>query len=269
MVVRCSENETLVGELQKGAKRMEDDLKKWTEEVRKNRTECYELNNYTTTQLVILRRQLGRMKTHGGTSAIDPGVMLLLHSISPDLTPAAIKDSVQNILIEMAHSECEVAEPMCTAQPDMFSQQALPLSVHDNLYSNRESCASKGTMNVNQFEPKVILDSVAVDGIKSNSATTSQGKQSSTLCVEQLSGRFKDIYINLTSTFGYQPKLVLSALEHCSDDRYAAEIWCQEHMDSFDAADDDDDGVLYSESDEEPMEETEQKSNYQSETHGK
>ena len=269
MIARCSDNELLVGELQKEARRMEDDLNKWKDEVKKSRMEYYQLNNYTTAQLVILRRELGKMKNNSGTAIVDPRVMLLLHSISTDLTPDAVKDSVSNFLLEIASAENRT-EAMPIEQHDKGCKKASPVSISENLLTHHQSVPLVGSVNLNQYATNVFLDSVSVD-IK-QSGTISHSKLSATcmLSVEELSGKLKDTYINLTSTFGYSSKLVLSALEHCGEDRYAAEQWCMDHMDSYAEVETHiDDEVSHSESEEEPMDHNEQELEHQNRSSGK
>ena len=210
---------------------MEDDLNKWKDEVKKSRMEYYQLNNYTTAQLVVLRRELGKMKTNCVVTAVDPGVMLLLYSISPDLTPAAVKDSVQNFLIERASTVNHGVETIFTEQHGKFTVQACPSSIKENLHAHHQSSNPLiGTVNVNKFEPNVILQSASVD--MEQSSTTSQGKPSDVLSVKKLSGKQKETYVNLTSSYGFPAGLVLSALEHCGEDRFSAQQWCLDHMDS-------------------------------------
>ena len=266
MIARCSDNELLVDELQKEARKMEDDLNKWKDEVKKSRIEYYELNNYTAAQLVILRRELGKMRNNSGAATVDPRVMLLLHSISTDLTPDAVKDSVSNFLLEITSAEnTNSTEAMFIEQHDRVCKQASPVSISENLLTHRTLI---GPVNLNQFATNVVLDSVSV-GIK-QSGTIPHSKLSAVLSVEELSGKLKDIYINLASTFGYSSKLILGALEHCGEDRYAAEQWCMDHMDSY--AEDETPlhgEVSQSESEEEPMDHDAEELEQQNRSSGK
>lgn len=268
MIARCSDNELLVDLLQKEARRMEDDLNKWKDEVKKSRMEYYELNNYTTAQLVILRRELGKIKINSGAATADPQVMLLLHSISTDLTPDAVKDSVSKFLLEIASAENRT-EAMSIEQHDNVCKQASPVSVSENLHAHHQSAPLVGSVNLNQFATNVVLDSVSVD-IK-QSGTISHSKLSAMLSVEELSGKLKDTYVNLTCVFGYSSKLVLGALEHCGEDRFAVDQWCMDHMeDSYaEVETHPDDEVSHSESEEEPMDHNEQELEHQNRSSGK
>eukprot|EP00731_Ephydatia_muelleri_P024237 Em0016g508a len=255
MDIPCTDKESLVDKLQGMARKMEDDLKKWNEEVKGSRSTFYELNNYTTAQLVKLRKELGKMRANGGVAVVEPGVMLLLQSISPDLTPAALKDSVLNFLMEAASPENQRTEAMLCSQHGEFSKQPV-LSGNENLNAHHQPPSAVGPLNVNRFETNVILDAIESDAIKPTS---------SRLTIEQLTGKLKDAFINLTSTYGFPPRLVLSALEQCGEDKYAAEDWCNEHLMAFTESEAQlDDEATYPESREEQMDQTEQESESQS-----
>ena len=267
MVIPCTDSEVLVDRLQGVARKMEDDLKQWNEEVKGRRLMFYELNNYTTAQLVKLRKELGKMRANGGVAVVEPGVMLLLQSIAPDLTPAAVKDSVLNFLMEAASPENQRTEAMLCSHVE-FSKQPSVLSGNENLNVHHQPPSAIGPLNVNRFETNVILDTIKSDTIKST--TVSQGKLSSVLTFEQLTGKLKDAFINLTSTFGFPPRLVLSALEQCGEDKYAAEDWCNEHLMAFTESEAQlDDEVAYPELQEEQMNQTEHQSESLSKVNGK
>ena len=260
MDIPCTDSKSLVDKLQGVARKMEDDLKKWNEEVKGSRSTFYELNNYTTAQLVKLRKELGKMRANGGVAVVEPGVMLLLQSISPDLTPAAVKDSVLNFLMEAASPENQRTEAMLCSQHGEFSKQPV-LSGNENLNAHHQPPSAIGLLNVNRFETNVILDAIKSDAIKPTS---------SRLTIEQLTGKVKDAFINLTSTYGFPPRLVLSALEQCGEDKYAAEDWCNEHLMAFTESEAQlDDEATYPESREEQMDLTEQQSESQSKINGK
>ena len=260
MDIPCTDKESLVDKLQGMARKMEDDLKKWNEEVKGSRSTFYELNNYTTAQLVKLRKELGKMRANGGVAVVEPGVMLLLQSISPDLTPAALKDSVLNFLMEAASPENQRTEAMLCSQHGEFSKQPV-LSGNENLNAHHQPPSAVGPLNVNRFETNVILDAIESDAIKPTS---------SRLTIEQLTGKLKDAFINLTSTYGFPPRLVLSALEQCGEDKYAAEDWCNEHLMAFTESEAQlDDEATYPESREEQMDQTEQESESQSKAYSK
>lgn len=76
----------IVDQLQTMASGMETDLGKWKDEVQDTRGKFYQLNYFTTQQLLQLRRELGRFKDPSNRGTIKPQVMALLQSISRDIT---------------------------------------------------------------------------------------------------------------------------------------------------------------------------------------
>ena len=86
----------LVEDLQKRAKRMEDELDEWNQTVTLARNKFYELNYYTTRQLLILRSELGKIKSLGLESRQQylGQVMTLLESLSCEITPTDLKKVV-------------------------------------------------------------------------------------------------------------------------------------------------------------------------------
>ena len=96
-VIPCSLNK--VDKLQHITASLEDELLKWKKEVAKNCHTYYELNNYTTSQLLYLRRQIGNLKA-GANAPISYKALMLLNSISYAVTPSNVKQTVQNCLME-------------------------------------------------------------------------------------------------------------------------------------------------------------------------
>ena len=91
---------SLVEDLQKQAKVMEDELDRWNKEVAEARRQFYELNYYTTRQLLVLRSELGKMKNPGSTITQQAQVMALLESISSEINLANVMLVVQQVVSE-------------------------------------------------------------------------------------------------------------------------------------------------------------------------
>ena len=89
----------LIEDLQGQAKDMEDELERWNKEVTLARKRFYELNYYTTRQLLVLRGELGRLKVPGQSSKSQQWgqVMALLESISSAVTLPVLAKIVQDI----------------------------------------------------------------------------------------------------------------------------------------------------------------------------
>lgn len=98
--VGCSTDRQVIDELQSQASDMEDELSQWEDDV-KSRRECfYELNYYTTLQLLALRRELGRLKDPSKAVSISPEVLALLQSISTQVDPTHVINAVNQVLLD-------------------------------------------------------------------------------------------------------------------------------------------------------------------------
>ena len=85
----CSSN--LTNELQHLTE-MKCELTAWKEEVAKQRQKFYELNYYTTLQLLYLRKELcEKSLLH------SPNVLTLLLSISPDVQNSSVEEAIQYV----------------------------------------------------------------------------------------------------------------------------------------------------------------------------
>ena len=105
----------VVRQLQVQAREMETELFNWKEKVKQTRDRFYELNYYTTFQLLTLRRELGALKNSQETSVISPNVLALLQSISLDITSDVVCDAVKQIMTqEIEQSSVDTQEPMDT-----------------------------------------------------------------------------------------------------------------------------------------------------------
>ena len=93
----------MVDTLQQQAKDMEEELQVWEDQVRQTRKQYYELNYYTTLQLLTLRKELGRLKTSGQPRAhtqINPHVLALLESISTEISSPDVWEAVESVTAE-------------------------------------------------------------------------------------------------------------------------------------------------------------------------
>ena len=87
----------MVNALQQQAKDMEKELQIWEEEVQQVRNKYYELNYYTTVQLLALCKELGRLKTFSQPhfcTEISPHILALLESISAEMSLPYIWEAV-------------------------------------------------------------------------------------------------------------------------------------------------------------------------------
>lgn len=126
--VPCSADPNLVGMLQKKAKEMEDELAEWKETVKSKREDYYELNYFTTLQLLALRRELGRVFNSNQVATVSPDVLALLQSVSSHVTAKEISCVCGELATEpfsvsmdyslMETEEIEDAETFSASAPD-------------------------------------------------------------------------------------------------------------------------------------------------------
>ncbi len=90
----CCRDDDIVNRLEKQAKRMERDLRNWSDTILQRRNEFYHLNYFTTQQLLFLRKELGCFREACGNRHMKPEVMALLRGISREIT-------LQNVRSEM------------------------------------------------------------------------------------------------------------------------------------------------------------------------
>lgn len=83
MILPCKKN--VLAELKKVSKEIESRLEEWKKEIEDCREKFYDLNYYTTRQLLILRKELGQIK-YSAASTIGPQVLTLLQYISSSVT---------------------------------------------------------------------------------------------------------------------------------------------------------------------------------------
>ena len=101
----CGTDEVLK-KLQSQASEMEKDLKDWKEQLSCRRDQFYELNYFTTPQLLLLREELGQFKNNPeNTDPLKHEVMSLLHSLSQKITSNAVKEYVLTINATSAEQE--------------------------------------------------------------------------------------------------------------------------------------------------------------------
>lgn len=90
--VPCSVDSAIINSLQNQAKKMEVELDNWKDSVHNSRQDFYELNYYTTVQLLALRRELSMERD------VAPNVLFLLLSISSEVTSSNVREIVTHVI---------------------------------------------------------------------------------------------------------------------------------------------------------------------------
>ena len=189
----------VVERLQQEASKLEADLEQWKHEIQEQREQFYELNYYTTKQLLLLREELGRLQ-EPGENVVKPEAMALLHSISRNITDNEVKMCVLNVV---------------TTKDDVRED------ADDNLESTHESAAPNFT---SPSSSSAIVADVHVVKSESSKCSTPQAKQKQ----DDLSPVQKAILLDIMENFEYDKKLILLAFDHCDNpnDHNTVVTWC-------------------------------------------
>ena len=96
--VPCTPNREVVNALQELATNMELELEKWNENVKCARKKYYELNYYTTLQLLSLREKLGIFKASPVNNVVSPNILVLLQSVRSEIDQALVAKAVRRAI---------------------------------------------------------------------------------------------------------------------------------------------------------------------------
>ena len=239
----------IVNSLQVRASVMEKDLDDWKRELSLHRNQFYELNYFTTPQLLSLREELGQFKgSNISAKPVKQEVMTLLQCISRQLSSDSVKDEVQTVNGILAEQQF-LQEQFSHGKPSqsyssgyepptrLLSDNSNTLSVgmdHNmstpaaELYSNRETIDNR------------VASIIPAAKLVAEVLKTSSGPQLK-LTDEDLTDQQKVIIDNLKEMCGYSRKLILLAFERCArpDIEEAVMNWCNDNQGNFDFTDSD------------------------------
>ncbi len=215
---------------------LERDMIIWKQNVESAREKYYELNYFTTLQLLQLRKELGILSQTGTNHKVDRNVLMLLKSVSPQVSSRMVKDSLQ-----------------AAVQPEpMGGEETIPIADNVSATSeNKDSLPAAG-----QPEPMGGEEAIPVaDNVSANSAiqldctlpiAISEPLPSlmPTLIFEDLNELQKSIYTTLIE-MNYSKGHVLRAFQECQNVEYfAIETWCDTNEDLFYERDVDEDQIV-------------------------
>ena len=232
-----------VEELKKVASKMEVDLDKWKKEIQEKRDEFYELNYYTTQQLLLLREELGRLK-EPREDQVKPHAMALLQSISREVPADAMKRYVQQVASILEQQRAAIASNReNTIKEPVTSFSHVQLSVQN---AAKPTVMSASSLTA-EASSALMADLLKSEGAKT-SAPLAQTQE------HELTNDRKAILVNLEQNFEYSRQLILLAFERCDNpsDKNEVSRWCLKNQDKYNYEDEDED-----EEDDEPMEEEE------------
>ena len=212
----------MVDTLQQQAKGMEEELQAWEDQVRCTREQYYELNYYTTLQLLTLRKELGRLKTSDQPRAntqINPHVLALLASISTEITSSDVWEVVNGVI---ADRQGEGGGEACqfSTQEKMTASVAGPIS--------------QVVESVQSSEPSVAKDILASADLHASASTSTANLQQPKLTQDNLTEKQKVIFDNLMDC-DYPEQVILRALEEFGGSQYEAEEWILENASEYEA----------------------------------
>ena len=217
-----------VAELNTRAKEMENALIEWEDEVKKSRTHYYELNYYTTRQLLRLRKELG-LSRHNPHRQIDPEVLALLQSISQDVT----LENLHSVLTDLEKVKVDL-QAVASLVPHEAYEDEVEMQLSDSEMPPLEP-EEPGPSNVHPVENLHVLESPTLTALPSSGTVKPQ------LTEQELTDVQKQILTNMVEYQGYPRLLVLKAFEECDEtaNDYDIQVWCGENEDlKFDGDDD-------------------------------
>ena len=221
----------LVDALKNIAKQMECGLEDWKNKVERSRKGHYELNYYTTLQLLGLRKELALIRSKSGKQC-SPEVLALLQSISPNLTVEDVHDAIMPL--QASSSSIELMpknSPIVTVEEELsdgaeeLGQFSTPISLtrDQSMQSSQDSSGA------------IPPSSESYDSTPCEAADEHMLSRPAILKEENLRAQQKDIFTDLVGYQGYSKGLVLKALEVSSSesDLYDIQHWCDENQNKF------------------------------------
>ena len=225
----------VVDQLQHVASNLEDDLKQWKHEIQEQRNQFYELNYYTTQQLLLLRKELGRLQ-EPRENTVKPEAMALLLSISRDVSGDVMKEYVLDVTQKEQQKVMVLASTIAQAEDHVS-------------FTGQPSEQSAQPEPVDPTISAVVIDLLESEATKTSTPRAIQ--QEDDLGVEH-----KAILANIRNNFGCHKQLILLAFEQCENsyDLHAVTAWCMDNQSKYTYDDDDDEEE--EEEEEEPFTET-------------
>ena len=238
----------IVNSLQVQASTMEKDLDDWKCELSLHRDRFYELNYFTTPQLLSLREELGQFKgSEILAKPVKQEVMTLLQCISRHLSSDSVKNEVQTVnglLAEqwLLHEQNSRGKPSQSYSSDNEPPMRLPSDNSNTLSVGMDHNMSTPAAEQHTNRETIENRAASIPGAKlvAEVLKTSSGPQPK-LTDEDLTDQQKVIIDNLKEMCGYSRKLILLAFERCArpDIEEAVMNWCNYNQGNFDFTDSD------------------------------
>ena len=235
----------MVNTLQQQAKHMEEELRKWEDEVQQARKEYYELNYYTTMQLLTLRKELGKLKTSRQPHD-SPHVLALLESISTELSPACVCKVVKSVTMEEQKETTGIINRPVWTSFSVPGVAWLGLACVGLAWLAWLGVVSFGLGSTClawlglAWLGMVWFGFSYANDILASARASHVSLQQPMLSYDQLNVKQREIFDNLMNC-GYSKRLILRALEIFGD-QHEAENWITENANQHGSSDDDSEG---------------------------
>lgn len=207
----------IVADLQKIACTMEADLEKCNEEIEYHRENYYELNYFTTQQLLQLQEELGRFRNPEMTK-LSPVTLSLLQSVSRQVNSEMVKETIDITLTQEESTSSKTADH----EVPEFHNLSHSASAHNQHLGQVVLRNTSAIMD----------DMLAIEGNKTDAPIP--------LVTENtLPANLKSILINVKSVYQYPESLILLAFERCNDSANEDDViaWCVDNEDNYDYSD--------------------------------
>ena len=243
----------MVDTLQQQAKHMEEELQMWEDEVQQARKEYYELNYYTTMQLLTLRKELGKLKTLRQPH-VNPHVLALLQSISTEISPPCVCKVVKCVAMEEQKETGGIINRPKWPSFSIPSVAWLVLAclglawlawlgvVSLGLGSTCLAWLGLAWLGMVWFGFSLANDTLA------SARASCISLQQPMLSYDQLSVKQKEIFDNLMNC-GYSKRLILRAVQRF-EDQHEAENWIIENASQYSLSDAESEGGDFDEEEE-------------------
>ena len=210
-------NLVLVEDLQEHAKDMEVKLKIWNEEVSEAREQFYELNYFTTRQLLVLRNELGILKKSSQSHQWEQ-VMALLRSLSSTyISPSKLVKVINDV------------EKQCFKHPN---ESHIIGTEQVRVVHPMEAMSLPALPPVDQLAQGISVDATAKEAQSQPSLPPCSGRTEEELSMEQ-----KQHFTKMCDKLKYSKMTALKAIEAIGDgDWNDIDNWLVENAAEYEAA---------------------------------
>ncbi|XP_064403130.1 E3 ubiquitin-protein ligase RNF213-like isoform X2 [Halichondria panicea] len=195
--------------LQNYIRALDRQLIAWKDSVNNARGKYYELNYFTTIQLLQLRKELGMLTQSNATHIVKPNVLMLLKSISPQVDSRVVVDAMQ------ASTHATQPEPMD--------------------YDGEMEAITTATAITTPTDVEVMESSPAFEKQDPQQfiSSPSAALKLPSLMYENLTEHQQETYTHCVNFFGYSKRHVLRAFKECGKEAtiYDIEPWCVSNED--------------------------------------